>query len=103
MGIRFFINVRHGIVVVKHHGVEAELFELRELPIEGLGRARGGAVGVLTFAEIPGSEAKLVLRLFWHRCYVTFLRGLGSEIMNGTFKHANFAFPNPGRSDIKGP
>ena len=63
----FAINVRHGVIVVKHHGVEAKFFKLIEFPIERLRRARGGAVGVLAFAEVPRAEAEFVLVLFWHR------------------------------------
>ena len=60
----FFIDVRHGIVVVEHHRVEAEPFKLAELPIEGGRRANGRAVGVLAFADVPRPEAKPVGEIF---------------------------------------
>jgi hypothetical protein len=37
---------------------------LVEFPIESLGRARGGAVRVLTFAEIPWAETEFVIVSF---------------------------------------
>ncbi len=61
------VNVRHRVVVMKHHGVEAKLLELVELPVEGLHGAGGRAVRVLTFADIPGTETELVLMLFCHK------------------------------------
>jgi len=56
--------------------------------MRGAGRR---TVRVLTFAEVPRSEAKFVMRLSWHRCYVTLPESLGDS---------NFRFPNPGRPDI---
>ena len=52
---------------MKHHGVEAEFFELSQLPIESLRGASGGAIGVLTFAQIPGAEAEFVFVLSGHK------------------------------------
>ena len=57
----FGVNVRDGVVVVEHHGVDAEFFELGEFPIERLRGPGGGAVGVPTFADVPGAETKLVI------------------------------------------
>ena len=42
-------------------------FELVEFPIEGLGRAGGGAVGVLAFTDVPGAEAEFVVVSFCHK------------------------------------
>ena len=58
VGLR--INVGHGVVVVKHHGVEAEFLQLAELPVEGLRWARLGAVGIAAFAPVPRACAKAV-------------------------------------------
>ena len=57
----FGIDIRHGVVIVKHHRFEAERLELAELPIEVLGLPRRGAVRVGAFAEIPWTEAKPVI------------------------------------------
>ena len=40
--------------------VETERLELPQFPIEGLGGAGGGAIRILTLADIPWAEAKFV-------------------------------------------
>src|SRR6266496_275120 len=63
---------------MEHHRVEAELLELIELPIERLRRPRRGAVRVLPFAEVPGTETELVF-LFCHSCQGTVAGWVGME------------------------
>jgi len=73
------VDVRHGVVVVEHHGVEAEGLELGELPVEALLAADGGAVGVLTLAEIPRAYTKAVLLFLGHgKCWKHFEREAGA-------------------------
>ena len=54
------VNVRHGVVVVEHHRVEAEPFELLEFPVERLGRTRRWTIRVSALADVPGAEAEFV-------------------------------------------
>ena len=73
------VNVRHGIVVMKHHGVEAQLLELLKFPIESLDGAGCGAVGILAFADIPGAETEFVLLLFCHKSQVRLAGAPGNQ------------------------
>ena len=57
---RLAVDLRDRVVVVKHHRVEAEALELRELPVEGLRLAGRRAVRIGAFAEIPGAEAETI-------------------------------------------
>jgi hypothetical protein len=63
---RFAVNVGHHVVIVEHHGIEAEFLHGRELPVKGLGRAGGRSVGIGAFADIPRSETKFVI--LCHKC-----------------------------------
>src|SRR5690242_7118908 len=64
--LRFDVDVRHRVVVVKHHRVETELLKLGEFPVEGGGRPDGRAVWVLAFSNVPRTEAKPVGSIFSH-------------------------------------
>ena len=63
----FILDVRHGVVVVEHHGVEAEFLQLVELPIEGLFRTRDRSIWVGTLADVPRAEAKFVALFLRHK------------------------------------
>jgi hypothetical protein len=54
------VDVRHRVVVVEHHRVVTDLFELSEFPVEALRWAGRGTVRILTFADVPGTEAEFV-------------------------------------------
>jgi hypothetical protein len=54
------VDLRHGVVVVEHHRVEPERLELIQLPVGSLRGASGRAVGIGSFAEVPGAEAEAV-------------------------------------------
>lgn len=60
LSIRFVVEVRDGIVVVEHHGVEPELFQLGQFPIERLGRPGSGPVRIGAFANIPRTKTEPV-------------------------------------------
>lgn len=55
----FVIDVGDGIIVVEHHGVEAEFLESFEFPIEGDRRTSCRSVRVRAFTDIPGTKTKL--------------------------------------------
>lgn len=46
LSIGLVVDVWNGIVVMKHHGVEPEILELSEFPVEVLRRPSGGAIRV---------------------------------------------------------
>src|ERR1051325_6774227 len=60
------VNVGHGVVIMKHHGVKSVLLELRQLPIKRLWLPGRRPVRILPFAEIPWPKTKTVLEGFWH-------------------------------------
>src|SRR5437016_11997183 len=66
---------------MKHHRVEAELFELHEFPAERLRQADRGAVRVLAFTDVPGAETKFIAVFFRHRLSTAML-GILSEFGN---------------------
>ncbi len=64
----FAVDIGDGVIVVEHHRREAVLFELGELPVKALRRARGRTVGIGAFAEVPGTETKPVRLRLGHKC-----------------------------------
>jgi len=56
----FVVKIRDDVIVVEHHRVEPQFFELRQFPVERQRRADGGAAAIRAFADVARAEAEFV-------------------------------------------
>jgi hypothetical protein len=60
------VNVRHRVIIVKHHRLKTMFFELLEFPIKWHFPPRRRAVRILARTQVPRAETKFVAMRFGH-------------------------------------